>query len=124
MNSNERLFDQINQDLLRTRLKEIRTGLQIIRNYISVSRDEFLVNPERVAATKYEIIVIIESAVVICNYFAVRIGSRTPESYCDCFNVLKEAKVISDNLTDRMTKMAQFRNLLVHRYWKIDDKRI
>ncbi len=124
MNSNEGFFERVNKDLLRSRLKEIRTGSQIIKKYISVSLDEFLSNPERIAATKYEIIVIIGSAVAICNHIAVRVGSRTPESYSDCFNVLKDSKIISENLAGRLVKMAQFRNLLVHRYWKIDDKRV
>ena len=85
MSSNGESFKRINLDLIRTRSKEIRHGVQTIRNYLLITKEEFLSNPERIAATKYEAIVVIEASIAICNHLAVRFASRTPESYSDCF---------------------------------------
>jgi uncharacterized protein YutE (UPF0331/DUF86 family) len=32
--------------------------------------------------------------------------------------------VITADLTPRLKRMARFRNLLVHLYWKVDDRRV
>ena len=45
---------------------------------------------------------------------------KTPEEYAGCFSLLHEADIIPADLCDRLQKMARFRNLLIHVYWKID----
>ena len=40
------------------------------------------------------------------------------------FKVLKEEEVIGKELATRLEDMARFRNLLVHRYGEVDDKRV
>ena len=49
---------------------------------------------------------------------------KVPEEYAECFAMLKEAGVITGELTGRLQQMAKFRNLLVHMYWKIDYGRV
>ncbi len=115
---------KFNVDLIITRIKEIQVGVEKINNYVKIDLNDFLQNEERIAAVKYELIVIIEAASILCNHITMRVGNRVPDTYSDCFTVLKESKVITANLTDRLKKMAQFRNLLVHRYHIIDDKRV
>lgn len=44
-----------------------------------------------------------------------------PKSYADTFKVLYENKIIDKRLFGKMEKMAKFRNLIVHRYDRIDD---
>jgi uncharacterized protein YutE (UPF0331/DUF86 family) len=41
-----------------------------------------------------------------------------------CFEILGEYNLIEKELTNRLVKMARFRNLLIHKYWKIDEKRV
>jgi uncharacterized protein YutE (UPF0331/DUF86 family) len=48
----------------------------------------------------------------------------TPETYADIFIQLKILGVTDDSFTDRLVKMAKFRNRLVHLYWEIDKKKI
>lgn len=50
--------------------------------------------------------------------------ARAPEDYGDCFRVLKETKILNEQLGERLIKMARFRNLLVHLYWEVDNKRV
>jgi len=115
---------KFNVDLIITRTKEIQVGLEKIKNYVKIDLNDFLKNEERMAAVKYELIVIIEAASILCNHITMRVGNRIPDTYSDCYTVLKESKVISADLADRLKKMAQFRNLLIHRYHIIDDRRV
>lgn len=41
-------------------------------------------------------------------------------------NEIKEnsEKIIDKELSDKLRQMAKFRNILVHRYWEIDDQKI
>lgn len=49
---------------------------------------------------------------------------REPESYADIFSSLQEGKVISADLALRLSKMAKFRNLLVHIYAKVEVEKV
>jgi len=51
-------------------------------------------------------------------------GGRAPKDYADCFVVLKELSVITEELSERLGHMARFRNLVVHLYWEVDDERV
>jgi uncharacterized protein YutE (UPF0331/DUF86 family) len=48
-------------------------------------------------------------------------GLRIPTSYSDTFKVLKEEKLIDEALYQIMERMAKFRNIVVHRYDRIDE---
>ena len=115
---------KLNIDLIITRIKEIKVGLEKIRNYVKIDVNDFLQNEERIAAIKYELIVVIEAASILCNHITMRVGNRVPDTYSDCYTVLEESKVITADIANRLKKMAQFRNLLVHRYHIIDDRRV
>jgi uncharacterized protein YutE (UPF0331/DUF86 family) len=45
---------------------------------------------------------------------------KVPEEYAECFAILAEAAIIPQELSESLQKMARFRNLLVHMYWKVD----
>lgn len=46
------------------------------------------------------------------------------QTYADIPEKLSEAGVISANLSDNLTNMAKFRNILVHDYIKIESKKL
>ena len=114
----------INHDLILKRSDEIRQGISRIQEYLQVSLDQFVSDPKLIAAVKYESLVVIEAAIAICTHLASNVGSRVPENYPDCFLVLRESDIISEDLASRLVFMARFRNLIVHRYWQIDDQRV
>jgi len=49
---------------------------------------------------------------------------RAPHDHADCFEVLRELEMLSEGFVERLKKMAKFRNLLVHLYWKVDDRKV
>ena len=77
-----------------------------------------------VDGTKYRLLVAIEAAVSICLHVSSRRAARTPESYADCFDGLRDAAILSPDLAERLGRMARFRNRLVHVYWRIDSERL
>ncbi len=47
-----------------------------------------------------------------------------PEGYPQCFIKMGKTGLIPRSLAKRLAKTARPRNLLVHRYWVIDDKKL
>lgn len=65
-----------------------------------------------------------EAALDLCNHLAAKKGGRAPEDYADGMTILEEIGVLHHDLRVRMGRMARFRNLLVHRYWRVDDREV
>ena len=51
-------------------------------------------------------------------------GRRVPESYGAVFRRMAEEGMVSWEVAEGMRRLAGLRNLLVHRYWEVDDGRI
>ncbi|MDD2628977.1 MAG: DUF86 domain-containing protein [Limnochordia bacterium] len=62
-----------------------------------------------------------EKCLDIANHIIAYEGYREPQSNSDCFQI-HEQGIIELQLADRMKTMAQFRNIVVHDYLRIDPK--
>ena len=49
---------------------------------------------------------------------------RPPESYASVFQSMAEASLLPADLADRLSAAARQRNLLVHAYMEIDDRKV
>jgi uncharacterized protein YutE (UPF0331/DUF86 family) len=103
---------------------EINAALHKLDRYSGISEEEFLSSSEKIDSAKYNLIVAIEAAIDICNSIVARAGGRAPRDHADCFVILGELNLITGEYVDRLKRMAKFRNLLVHLYWKVDDRRV
>ncbi len=113
----------INQDLIRSRAADIRSELERLRAYAALPVDVFTADPDRVRAARYGLIVLVEAAAAICNHLCARLG-RAPESYPGCFATLGELGIVTAELAPRLAALARLRNLLVHGYARVDDRRL
>jgi len=113
-------------DLVRLRdlLGRLGDAVRQLRQLAAVSEAEFLADYRNPASAKYLLIVATESAIDVCNHLVARGSGRAPESYADCFARLAELGAIDRHLAGRLGRMARFRNLLVHLYWQVDDRRV
>jgi len=114
----------INRDLVLQRIQEIRGAVAALRTETIRPQSELVADVKATKAAKYDLVVAIEAAVSICTHLVSRLAARTPESYADCFAVLRETAVFEADLAGRLGRMAQFRNRLVHLYWKVDDEQV
>jgi uncharacterized protein YutE (UPF0331/DUF86 family) len=112
--------------LLRIRdlLGNIANAQRRLRELGRLSEAEFLADFRNTESAKYLLIVAAEAAIDVCNHIVARQGGRAPQDYADCFSILSDLKVIEPNLTTRLRQMARFRNLVVHLYWQVDNRRV
>jgi len=111
-------------DRIRQLTGEIWNALRKLTTAAEVGEIVFLGSPATIDAAKYNLIVAIEGVIDICHHIAARSGGRAPRDYGDGFVVLGEIGVIPSELVERLRRMAKFRNLLVHLYWKTDDAKV
>jgi uncharacterized protein YutE (UPF0331/DUF86 family) len=66
----------------------------------------------------------LQRAVQLCVDLATHViadtSARVPSTMAENFDILKDLKVISPTLAERMTKAVGFRNIAVHSYQDID----
>jgi uncharacterized protein YutE (UPF0331/DUF86 family) len=105
-------------------LGNIADAQRRLRELGRLTEAEFLDDYRNTESAKYLLIVAAAAAIDLCNHLAARQGGRAPQDYADCFAVLDELDIITPDLTDRLKRMARFRNLIVHQYWRVDNRRV
>jgi uncharacterized protein YutE (UPF0331/DUF86 family) len=76
--------------------------------------EAFISDAKTTNSAKYLLIVASEVALDICNHLVAKKGGHSLEDYADCMSILSEIGALDPDLRTRMSKMARFRNLLVH----------
>jgi len=114
----------LNPDLVRTRCQEIEDAVARLERLRNLTRDDFVNSEDARDIACYRLLVAAEAALALCYHVSARRLSKVPEDYAGCFTLLRDAGLIDPELADRLGRMARFRNLLVHMYWKIDYDRV
>lgn len=102
----------------------IDRNLKFLDEYKSLDPNQFMSSYKDIQAAKYSLLETVEACIDIANHIISVKGFRRAEGYGEMFEVLKEEKVIGEGLAAKLKDMAGFRNLLVHRYGKIDDREV
>ncbi len=114
----------VNPEVVRARALAIRQQLETIERYASLPDEQFWEDERNLATVKLAMIQMFQDAADLCNHLSVRMASRAPSSYPECFEILGEIGVLPSDLAERLTRMMRFRNLLVHQYSEVDNQRV
>jgi len=110
----------LNNDLIQSRFEDIQQSLERLRQMAELSRSAFLADQDTVDVACYRLLVAIEAALQVCFHVSAQRLQRVPEAYAECFGLLGEAGILSEELSLKLQRMARFRNVLVHVYWDVD----
>ncbi|HXG05677.1 MAG TPA: DUF86 domain-containing protein [Candidatus Binatia bacterium] len=114
----------VNVDRLRELAGHLRDAVRQLRELATAAEADFLRDSRTLNSAKYLLIVATEAALDICNHVAARRGGRSPRDYADCMTVLRELGALDVDLERRLAGMVRFRNVLVHLYDRLDDRRV
>jgi uncharacterized protein YutE (UPF0331/DUF86 family) len=115
---------RVNADLIRTKATAIRRNIERITRLASLPDEQFWSDERNIETVKLWLIELVQDAADLCNHLAARLAHQVPLSYPECFEVLGDEGILEKSLADSLRAMARFRNLLVHRYWDVDDQRV
>lgn len=114
----------ISSEVINAMIDLIDENIRLIEEIRAQGYESFSKNFRDIQAAKHSLQEAIEACLDIGSHIIAEKGFRRPEDYKDIYKVLEEEKIIDPALSAKLQEMAQFRNLLVHRYAKIDTKRI
>ena len=114
----------IDIEKIKQKLTEIRQNIEKIKIYSSITEKEFWEDERNILAIKHLLLESIEACGNICVHILAKKLFKASSSFAECFENLYKMKVIDEDLSNKLIKMARFRNILVHRYLQIDEQKI
>ena len=115
---------RLEKEIIEGKFDIIDRNLRFLEEIKILSPDQFVESYRDIQAAKYSLLEIMEACIDIANYIISAKGFRRAEEYSEMFKVLKEEEVIGKELATKLEDMARFRNLLVHRYGEIDNRKV
>ncbi len=113
-------LEMVDRDIVYRKLSELENYLSQIREYTTITLDSYRSDWKAQRVIERTLQIMIETCADIANHIISDSGMRAPTSYSDTFKVLFENSVIDPGLYEIMSKMAKFRNIVVHQYEGID----
>ncbi len=110
----------IDKEVVENRLREVLEAINELKRlaskpYTSLSVDEKY-------SMRYNIIVLVEALVALSIHIARNMYNYKPRSYVDAIRYVGE-KIGFSHLDD-LVALIRLRNILIHRYWNVDDRKI
>ena len=114
----------IDEEIIEKRIDSIEEKVKYLKNISKIETEKFLKSYEKIQAAKHSLQEAIEACLDISNHVIAAKGLERSESYSDMFQRLAEVGILNKRLADRLSDMARFRNLLVHQYTEIENRRV
>lgn len=113
-------------DLLRLRalLERLVEEVADLRRLAGYDADHLLADRDKLKSVKYGFVVAIEICIDVGQHIIADEGYRAPMNYGEVFTILAEHGHLPTESVPTLIAMAGFRNLLVHGYADIDDRRV
>lgn len=109
---------------LRALLERLRDEVADLRRLSQYDADTLLADRDKMKSVKYGFVVAIEICIDAGQHVIASEGYRAPLNYGEVFTVLADNGHLPDDNVPTFVAMAGFRNLLVHGYTDIDDRRV
>lgn len=103
------------------KFSELEDYLKQIREYSDISAEDYAQHWKTQRIVERTLQIMIETCVDIANHIIADSKFRIPKSYRDTFVVLEEEGILNTDISESLQRMAQFRNVVVHGYDKIDE---
>jgi len=110
----------VDKILILRKLAELEEYLGQLKEYANVTIEQYSRDWKVQRVVERTLQIMIEICVDIAGHIISDKGYRVPTTYADTFRVLYENDMLNKELFETMEKMAKFRNIIVHRYDKVD----
>ena len=112
----------VDRDVLSRKLSYIRSTVEELRSARDITWEVYRSDPRARAFVERLLHLAIEAVLDAANHLVSFEGWREPQGYRDLLAILAEKKIVPPTELSKFQEMASFRNLLVHRYDRIDDE--
>ncbi|ODS32753.1 MAG: hypothetical protein SCARUB_02136 [Candidatus Scalindua rubra] len=95
-----------------------------IDTLVKSGKEDFLKDPKSPLALKYLLIEAVEAITDICQHLLAKSKGIACEGYIDCILKTGKEEIITISLANKLRRLADLRNNLIHRYWNINDEQL
>lgn len=110
----------VNRDIVLSRIDKLNEYMGFLKSVKNYTKEEYINTPMIFGSTERFLHLAIECVLDIGNHIISDLRYRKPQNNRDIFEVLYENDILPLELKENLCKMAQFRNILVHDYMKLD----
>jgi uncharacterized protein YutE (UPF0331/DUF86 family) len=115
----------LNKEVLRMRISYVEDSLKSLERFKGIPFKEFHSNPDNFRIVFYDLHRALEAIMDIGSHILSRIPGARPSSYEDIPRLLERHKIVPNEFaTNPLTKMAGYRNRMVHFYGEITEQEI
>jgi uncharacterized protein YutE (UPF0331/DUF86 family) len=118
----DRRLSLSDREVIESRIRDVNDALQLLSHLMLRGFEELSVHEK--LSMRYLVIQLVEASASICVRVLISLYNESIESYAQCFYRVAAKGVIPGDLAHRLASAARLRNLLVHRYWAISDRRV
>jgi len=118
------MYKEINIEKIKTLEKDLLDTVSELKSITAAGEDFFMEQKKDIFSLRYLLIEAVEAMANICNHILTRITGQVPKGYPDCFEKLSDANIITNESAVKLKKIAGLRNIIIHKYWQIDDRKV
>jgi uncharacterized protein YutE (UPF0331/DUF86 family) len=110
----------IENDVIQSKLRQLQEYLEDLAEYRDITLSNYMASKKDQRFVERTLHLACECCIDIAAHLVSRKALRAPKDNKDLFSVLHENGIITAPVGASMTKMAKFRNIVVHDYTRID----
>jgi uncharacterized protein YutE (UPF0331/DUF86 family) len=115
----------VDRHVVVARLAKIREYVALLRKIRGLATEsQFVADPIVYGSAERYLQLAIQAVLDISNHLLADLKLGLPADNRELFDQLARHKIVSVPLSRKLTRMAGFRNLLVHEYMEIDRRRV
>lgn len=114
----------IDLNRLRKDREDILSVKEQIDWIVSFPKEEFIAERRNPLSLKYLLIEAVEAISDICQHVLAKTRGIACSGYVDCIIKAGSYGLISPGLSNKLKRLADLRNSLIHRYWIIRDEEL
>lgn len=114
----------VDRDLVSRRRLALEQYLRELREVVAVGRESYLADWKVQRAAERSLHLAMEVCLDLAEHVIADQRLEVPETAAGMFDTLRDARLIEPALAAALSRMARFRNLLVHDYVRIDASRV
>lgn len=111
----------IDPTVLNSRIAKLREYLKILKELSKEKEEDFIQNYKIYGLAERYLQLAIECVLDIGNHLISRLDLKKPEIYQDILLILGKNEILPIEFSEKIAKMAGFRDILVHGYIDIDE---
>jgi len=114
----------LDKERILSKISELKGYLEKLKRIVPSSFEEYEKSEIERRACERLLQISIECVLDICDLLFANLKLGVPASEVSIIEELKNASVISEEMSKKLKKMKGMRNILVHRYPYVDDKKV